>query len=844
MKILYKHYIKPYILIFILFIHYYNTVDGSILSELQEKNLTPSGLSLGLNSTLNNYKYEQAFTNSSLENLQYQLGGGYLFSNHIMGAFASFSIPSQFGNMGANTIYLKQNINNKETQVVSISFNYAKYISKKISFGISIKPTFGLPLFLGFAIEPSLTYNTLFNATSKSGFSFINPTFVITGRNLGYYSSNNDIKPKPSIQLGFSFTLYKINSFNTDLFIETSAKNTFKKYPISSGISLKYKFIAFNIGYYHSFENDLLQGLTLGSYINIPIKNHNIAAHYAILLPTTSINNMIHSISLNYAFDIYDTKPPKVVIKTTKYNFSPNYDGIDDYIIFKLKIIERNDIAKWKVTIKNQQNKIIKTFESHGRSYDPPYNLNIFLKKFLTRNEYIIIPKEIRWDGNMDYDPLEKPTNQLINDINNSNQTMLHNIEPTTIAPEGSYTYSLEVTDIYGNTNVPNIGIFDIILPKKDKTIIKEVSKNIFKPLIITSATELSMTMLTDGFSPNNDKYLDTLPIQLIIPNIKDLIKWQIYIFSENPNQYPNINTLIKKQKLIKIIDGDKNNITTNWAGFNEKQKIVNDGNYYLYFIAEYTNNKTVIAPVYKVMVDTTPPILNINAQHLLFSPDNDSFNNEELPFHLSINDSSNIDSFCLSIFEIQKNQDGTNSKILFKKMQGLNTYPKIIYWNGQNDIGLKVNSTTQYEYILEAKDIFGNTNTTKPKYFKTDVLIFSSKEYLQARVYNIYFDNNNLTNESKKILKDVAKTLSYYQKNYTIKVENHTSEIANDEISLQISEKRAKQTMDYLVKHGINSNRIYFQGVGEANPISLDTSMQKNSYKNNRTELYLFLDN
>ena len=53
------------------------------------------------------------------------------------------------------------------------------------------------------------------------------------------------------------------------------------------------------------------------------------------------------------------------------------------------------------------------------------------------------------------------------------------------------------------------------------------------------------------------------------------------------------------------------------------------------------------------------------------------------------------------------------------------------------------------------------------------------------------------------------------------IEVAGHTDTKGNKEHNLQLSTKRAKNVMDYLILQGVNSSQLTFKGYGEEFPIN-----------------------
>ena len=107
--------------------------------------------------------------------------------------------------------------------------------------------------------------------------------------------------------------------------------------------------------------------------------------------------------------------------------------------------------------------------------------------------------------------------------------------------------------------------------------------------------------------------------------------------------------------------------------------------------------------------------------------------------------------------------------------------------------------------------------------------------------LHDIYFETNaySLTEESKKLIDIFA---DFLRENPTIKVElqGHTDNIGNDMDNLLLSENRAKSVYNYLIKKGINSNRLRYKGYGESKPIATNNTEEGRS-KNRRTVFLIY---
>jgi outer membrane protein OmpA-like peptidoglycan-associated protein/opacity protein-like surface antigen len=100
-------------------------------------------------------------------------------------------------------------------------------------------------------------------------------------------------------------------------------------------------------------------------------------------------------------------------------------------------------------------------------------------------------------------------------------------------------------------------------------------------------------------------------------------------------------------------------------------------------------------------------------------------------------------------------------------------------------------------------------------------------------------FDKDELTEESKIILNNVAKTLNKFP-DQKIEILGHTDNIGTDEYNMDLSERRANSVKNYLVTQGVDGNRLYTAGCGERKPVA-DNSTEMGRAINRRIEFSIY---
>ena len=106
----------------------------------------------------------------------------------------------------------------------------------------------------------------------------------------------------------------------------------------------------------------------------------------------------------------------------------------------------------------------------------------------------------------------------------------------------------------------------------------------------------------------------------------------------------------------------------------------------------------------------------------------------------------------------------------------------------------------------------------------KTEITIPSvikeNKEILDLPPVYFDLDQYYLTEEATKIVENAVDILLQYP-DITIEFESHTDCRASDSYNLLLSDLRAKEVVDYMIKLGVDKKRITGRGYGESKPVN-----------------------
>lgn len=113
--------------------------------------------------------------------------------------------------------------------------------------------------------------------------------------------------------------------------------------------------------------------------------------------------------------------------------------------------------------------------------------------------------------------------------------------------------------------------------------------------------------------------------------------------------------------------------------------------------------------------------------------------------------------------------------------------------------------------------------------------------------INHIYFDLDKW-NIRKDAVKDLMKIVEVMKQNPSIKVEirSHTDSRQTNEYNLKLSQKRAKSTMKWLIKQGINADRLTSKGYGESQLINNCTdgvNCSEEEHQRNRRSDFIIIE-
>lgn len=154
------------------------------------------------------------------------------------------------------------------------------------------------------------------------------------------------------------------------------------------------------------------------------------------------------------------------------------------------------------------------------------------------------------------------------------------------------------------------------------------------------------------------------------------------------------------------------------------------------------------------------------------------------------------------------------------------------------------------YGYYAEKEGYLGRSENLDfsaiDKYteYKLDIVLYPAQEAIDQeiaiRLNNIFFDFDKATLKKESYL-ELNRWVEILQKNQQISAEihGHTCRIGTDQYNLSLSGKRAAAVLNYLVKQGIDKERLTAMGFGESKPIATNKTLDGRK-QNRRVEIKL----
>lgn len=502
--------------------------------------------------------------------------------------------------------------------------------------------------------------------------------------------------------------------------------------------------------------------------------------YHATLIVMTTNGNMISVDSSNF---VLDTVSPYLAASAPWSAFSPDGDGIQDTIPVTITGCTHEKL--WTAEIKDSKNKVVKRYSWKGK-------VRTGAKDFF------------EWDGS------DESGNRVA---------------------DGVYSIVISATDEAGNAFSTTMSGFTLD----------------------SRETKIYVTAENEGISPNADKILDTQKFNIKASVPDGILTWKFDIRSEN-------GTSVRSWS-----DKDSANLPASivWDGLDRDGKVA-EGTFTGTLNVAYKKGNKVDAVSSPFICTAVPPVLSVKTAPEYFSPDNDG-TDDDLFIKLSGTSKAMIKNWSFVI-------DDPNGKV-FWQIKGNSSITERIVWDGlsntqKNAKGYaeRVQSAMDYPYTFTVSDNLGMTSVVKGV-ISVDVLVIRDGNVLKMAVPSIIFRSDNadfktskevargldpaIAANNERVLKRIAEILNKF-KDYKVTIAGHANRLTDLEAEetednmrqwgpalISLSAKRAEFVKDYLVKKGINANRLSTVGKG-GTELVVDYKDKDNNWKNRRVEFIL----
>jgi peptidoglycan-associated lipoprotein len=145
----------------------------------------------------------------------------------------------------------------------------------------------------------------------------------------------------------------------------------------------------------------------------------------------------------------------------------------------------------------------------------------------------------------------------------------------------------------------------------------------------------------------------------------------------------------------------------------------------------------------------------------------------------------------------------------------------------------LKLNPETEYVFaafkdgFLNDKGRESTIGLDESKDFRVDLYLTPTDAPIKVENINYKFGSFELQPQSISALDSLVEILNV-NPTITIELMSHTDFVGSDQFNFDLSQKRAQVVVDYLIKKGINPDRLVAKGYGETWPKKITRALAK----------------
>lgn len=812
---------------------------------------------------------------ASVDSIGFSLQYGTLESRYY-NPDLSLAVPTSYGVFGTSMrmIYIPSRQEDLE-RGYAISLGGSKFLTSRLAVGSAVNLFYGeyqSDLYYA-GISVGFIYRTGFMKMVKKGFGIYKPSFGFS-LNAGWPSGDDEeYADFNQLSLGYNLFFFRGKGYTIGFFNDLSAINRYDDFPIKFGLEAE-------IGNRYSVRTGLIYplsygygGYTAGLGYRLQTGGLEVSANYSLIHHRDF--RYLHYLGILVMYGVLDREPPVTTVSLSERYISPNYDGKQDFVVFRTNITDHSSIKGWKLQILDYGKRLIREFRLSERDVEEDLSFKDFFMRLWQKKESIVVPELLLWDGTdargrivsdgiyqysfIVWDERDNisPAKGGYIFVDNTGPSVALKADDLLFSPNGDNrkdTIAIELdavtspddvwraafVDTEGNTvrayrwlgnTVPKSivwdgtndrgqgapeGLYSCIVESTDRA--GNRAEKIIRGISLTRQYEVAdIDASAEYFSYGKAGEIRFFPS---LSEHEGLAQWRIRIEDADGDAVKEIRGTAPLPRVV------------NWGVTASDGTRLKDGRYFYQLTAVFMSGNVPSSFRKGILVDSTPPGLSLDYTPRPFSPDGDG-KNDMITISPGVQDMSGIREWHLLIYSPWGG--------IFKSFSGKGLPAREINWDGRNHENRLVESAVDYYIELFATDNAGNVSKTRRIKIPIDILVMAAEDGLTIRISNVEFAFNSATLKGGafSILDRASQILNRYR-NYKVLVEGHTDDIGEDEFNLKLSERRAKAVMDYLIERGVDSERLSFRGMGETAPYLPNTN-DENRVRNRRVEFLLF---
>jgi OOP family OmpA-OmpF porin len=171
----------------------------------------------------------------------------------------------------------------------------------------------------------------------------------------------------------------------------------------------------------------------------------------------------------------------------------------------------------------------------------------------------------------------------------------------------------------------------------------------------------------------------------------------------------------------------------------------------------------------------------------------------------------------------VQKQNHFANSVIEFMKKE------KVVGWIGENE---------SKPIIYKNYDIIDVTGSVKNKPKIKHKKLHKNKTLISLKI-PFDFDDYKVKKEYYEDIEQIADYINCHPEVKEVEILGYTDDMGDSDYNLWLSNKRAKEVANLLIKFGVNPEKLVVKGMGDKNPLVPNTTLE-NRKINRRVEIII----